>query len=70
MGETQLVKEAGFQPVNLLQFCSAESSGFTFRFEESEDVTLSHWAFYVSDKGSVLMTDKGNFNLCDASSGA
>ena len=52
------------------QVCSSESSGFTFGFEQSEDVALSNWAFHISDESSVLNTEEANLNLCNTSSGA
>ena len=48
--------------------CSAESSGFTFGFEKSEDVTLSDWTFDVSDECSAVCTNEGDLNLCNTSS--
>ena len=49
---------------------SAESSGFTFTFEKSENVTFSHGAFDVSDKSSVDSSLELNLNLRNTSSWA
>ena len=50
--------------------CSAESSGFTFGLEKSEDVAFSDWSLNVSDKGSCVVANEADLNLCNTSSGA
>ena len=50
--------------------CSAESSGFTFGLEKSEDVAFSDWSLNVSYKGSCVVANEADLNLCNTSSGA
>ena len=50
--------------------CSSESSGFSFRFKESKDITHSNRTFNVSDKLSVVFVNELNSDLSDTTTGS
>ena len=53
-----------------LSTCSAESPGFTLRFEQSKDVTLPDGALHVANQGSVDLALEPDLNLRNTSSRA
>jgi len=49
---------------------SSQSSGFSFRFQEGENIALSAWPFNISDELSAFFTNESNSDLSNTTSGA
>lgn len=48
----------------------SESSGFTFRFQQGENVAFTDRSFHVTDDLTILFSDEFNFHLCTLSLGS
>jgi hypothetical protein len=54
---------------NNKHFYLAQSSGFSFRLHQTQDISVAHRAYYISDDGSVGRVHEFHSYLCDSSPG-